>query len=335
MEKQPLVTVFMAMYNGEKYVAAAINSALNQSLQDFELLIIDDGSKDNSYQVVKAFTDPRIRVLQNEQNIGLYRTRSRGVAEARGRYFAILDCDDLANAERLSAPVNFLEQHPDHAACFGLSDFIDSDDRPLPSQPMEAGAHAWVDTLSFFYNPFINSTLVMRTDILRQYDYRAGYEPTEDYDLMQRVIADHHVAILPQKLIRYRLHQQNSSNVQSEKGILGNKRVYAELLKGIGLEGTTEQTDLHDTLYRKTLAGTGYTLNDIESWLLKLRHQPQKRYNTDLFRRAIAMEWAKLIYSNKSAGNMLRFFSSPLFSFKGLRYFIFLTGRTIKNKVGV
>lgn len=335
MDKQPLVTVFMAMYNGEKYVAAAVNSVLHQSLQDFELLIIDDGSKDNSYQVVKAFTDPRIRVLQNEQNAGLYRTRHRGVTEARGKYFAILDCDDLAYPDRLSAPVNFLEQHPDHVACFGLSDFIDSEDRPLPSPPMQAGAHAWVDTLSFFYNPFINSTLVMRTDILRQYDYRAGYEPTEDYDLMQRVVADHHVAILPQKLIRYRLHQQNSSNVQSEKGILGNKKVYAELLKGIGMNGTQQETGLHDALYRKVLADTPYQMKDIESWLLQLRNQDQKRYDTTLFRQAIAMEWAKLIYSNKSVGNMLRFVSSPLFSFRGLRYFIFLIGRTIKNRVSV
>lgn len=335
MDKQPLVTVFMAMYNGEKYVAAAVNSVLNQSLRDFELLIIDDGSKDNSYQVVKAFTDPRIRVLQNEQNAGLYRTRSRGVAEAKGQYFAILDCDDLADGDRLSAPVHFLEQHKDHVACFGLSDFIDSNDKPLPSQPMQAGGHAWVDVLSFFYNPFINSTLVMRTDILRQYDYRAGYEPAEDYDLMQRVVGHHKVAILPQKLIKYRLHQQNSSNVQSEKGILGNKRVYAELLKGIGMNGTPSETDLHDALYRKVLAGTPYQLKDIESWLLELRNQQQNRYDTTLFHRAIAMEWAKLIYSNKSAGNMLRFVSSPLFSFRGLRYFIFLMGRTIKNKVGV
>ena len=98
---KPEVTVFMAVYNGEKFINQAIESVLQQTFKDFELLIIDDGSTDNSQSIINSYTDKRIRVLKNEGNKGLAYTRNRGINEATGKYFATLDCDDVAYKNRL------------------------------------------------------------------------------------------------------------------------------------------------------------------------------------------------------------------------------------------
>lgn len=113
----PLVTVFMAVYNGQKYISEAINSILNQTFRDFELLIIDDGSTDNTIDNIKLFTDDRIRLIQNHKNLGLFVTRNYGIDQAKGKYFAILDSDDIAFPNRLQIQVNFMERNPQYALC--------------------------------------------------------------------------------------------------------------------------------------------------------------------------------------------------------------------------
>jgi glycosyltransferase involved in cell wall biosynthesis len=334
MTAQPLVTVFMAMYNGEKYVSDAVVSILNQSYPNFELLIIDDGSTDNSLSIVESINDPRIRILKNESNCGLYKTRNRGVEEARGTYFAILDCDDLAYRERLSAPLAFLEQHKDYVACFGKADFINGEGRKISGQALFSGDHDWLSVIAFFFNPFINSTLIIRTDILRKYKYREGYEPAEDYDLIQRIIKDEKVFILDKNIIRYRLHQQNVSNTQAERGKNGHKRIIRELLERFELQHPESNVEMHYALYCKVLTSEGYNLHDIEGWLLLLMLQNKTRevYPDRLFIRAIRVEWAKLIYNNKSLKNMGLFVKSPLFHIRGVFHFSYLVLRGIGHR---
>ncbi|SFE26232.1 Glycosyltransferase involved in cell wall bisynthesis [Chitinophaga sp. CF118] len=334
MTAQPLVTVFMAMYNGEKYVSDAVVSILNQSYPNFELLIIDDGSTDNSLSIIEAISDPRIRILKNESNCGLYKTRNRGIEEARGTYFAILDCDDIAYPERLSAPLTFLEQHADYVACFGKADFINGEGRMISTQNMFSGDHEWLSVLVFFLNPFINSTLVIRTDTLRKYKYREGYEPAEDYDLIQRIITDNKVIILDKNIIKYRLHQQNVSSTQAEKGKSGHKKVIRELLGRFELQNPESNIEMHYALYCKVLTNKGYNLNEIERWLLLLILQNKDRqvYPDRLFIRAVRVEWAKLIYNNKSLRNIGLFIKSPLFHARGMFHFSYLVLRGIGHR---
>src|SRR5690606_23388920 len=92
---EPRVTVLMSVYNGEKYLRGAIDSVLNQTFQDFEFLIVDDGSRDRSREIVAAYDDPRIRLIANEQNIGLIDSLNKGIAAARGDLIARQDADDV------------------------------------------------------------------------------------------------------------------------------------------------------------------------------------------------------------------------------------------------
>src|SRR5262245_21907442 len=116
MRGTPRVTVLIPVYNRVQYVAVAIESILAQHFTNFELLLIDDGSTDGSLEVLRSYTaDPRVRLLRNESNLGIPRTRNKGVALARGEYVAMLDSDDYAYPTRLGRQVDFLDRHPDYA----------------------------------------------------------------------------------------------------------------------------------------------------------------------------------------------------------------------------
>ncbi len=116
MDTPPKVTVLTPVYNREQYIATAIESVLAQSFTDFELLLIDDGSTDGSAEILRSYTtDPRVRVVRNEQNLGIPQTRNRGIDLARGEYVAMLDSDDWAYPCRLETQVAFLDRHRDVA----------------------------------------------------------------------------------------------------------------------------------------------------------------------------------------------------------------------------
>ena len=109
------ITVFIALYNAQKYIEQTINSVLNQTFTNFEILIINDASTDDSIKIVEKFKDNRIRLLHNKTNKGICLTRQRGIEEAKGKYIAIIDSDDLAMPSRLEKQFLFLEKNPEIA----------------------------------------------------------------------------------------------------------------------------------------------------------------------------------------------------------------------------
>ena len=111
MNTNPALSVYMPVYNAEGYLAQTLESILNQSLGDFEFLVVDDGSTDRSAEIVRSFRDSRIRLLSQE-NQGCYPARNRAIAEASGKYLANMDAEDISLPERFEKQVAFLEEHP-------------------------------------------------------------------------------------------------------------------------------------------------------------------------------------------------------------------------------
>src|SRR6266498_4162605 len=107
----PLVTVLMSVYNGERYLSEAIDSIINQTFADFEFVIINDGSTDSSREIINAYRDPRIRLVDNSQNIGLPKSLNLGLALARGEYVARQDADDISHPTRFEKQVEYLDDH--------------------------------------------------------------------------------------------------------------------------------------------------------------------------------------------------------------------------------
>ncbi|MFN3875163.1 MAG: glycosyltransferase family 2 protein, partial [Flavobacteriales bacterium] len=113
----PRITVLMTLHNKGAYVAEAVRSVLSSTLPDFELLVIDDASTDDGPAIVRAFADPRIRLLANAANLGRAASANRGFDEARGEYIAILDADDAMEPDRLAKQAALLDARPELGAC--------------------------------------------------------------------------------------------------------------------------------------------------------------------------------------------------------------------------
>jgi glycosyltransferase involved in cell wall biosynthesis len=198
----------MPMYNAGRFLAPAIESILQQTFRDFELLIVNDASTDGSMEIARSFADRRIRIVDNEMNLGLARTLNRGLQLATGEFIARHDADDLSHHERLEKQVEFLRAHPDVALVGTQAIIIDEwgkYKRILLDQPHEHVAIKW-DLL--FDNSFVHTSVMFRRVIV--VDKFSGYDPSyvacEDYELWSRLADVCEVANLPSHLVFHRLH---------------------------------------------------------------------------------------------------------------------------------
>jgi glycosyltransferase involved in cell wall biosynthesis len=207
--RAPVVSVLMAVYNGREYLAESIQSILDQTFTDFEFIIIDDGSKDDSAKIVGDFAckDPRVHLI-TQQNIGLTRSLNKGIGLARGRYLARMDGDDIALPQRFEKQVEFLDSHPDHVMVGSQVLLIDPDGDPLCEKAQTQFGHEAIDTALLEKGwPLVHPAVMIRTQSLRDmggYDER--YRTNQDHDLFLRLAERGKVENLPQTLLKYRQH---------------------------------------------------------------------------------------------------------------------------------
>ncbi len=179
----PRISVIMPLYNAEKYVEQAINSILNQTYQDFELIIVDDKSTDKSYEICRRIKDKRIRLFQNNCNFGISQTRNIALQHTNGEYIAIMDDDDIAPLYRLEKEIVFLDYHKDIIAVGGHCRFIDEKGNDLGKQWNIFTNPKYINAHIIFSNPIPNSAGMIRNEILQKYNirYQDGMYGTEDY----------------------------------------------------------------------------------------------------------------------------------------------------------
>ena len=206
----PRVSVVMAVHNGAPYLRAAIDSLRGQTFGDFELIVIDDGSTDDSVAIIRSVEEPRLRLISNERNLGLATSLNRGVAAARGEFIARLDADDLAMPARLARQVAFMDVNPNVALLGSWYEEMAADGtslarRRLPTEHWDLRWHLCVTC------PFVHSAVLWRRrDVAEQvgrYDEQLRYG--EDFELWRRIAARFEVATLPEYLIRLRLHEES------------------------------------------------------------------------------------------------------------------------------
>jgi glycosyltransferase involved in cell wall biosynthesis len=184
----PVVSVIMAVYNGAALLPETLASLRAQKLQDWELIAVDDCSKDDSVGVLERLGDPRVRVIRSETNGGPVVARNRAFAEARGRYVAGLDQDDISLPERFAKQVAFLDAHPETALVSCATDYW-IDGRRLPGNWPRPLTPLLIDWLMLIQNPIAWSSVMFRADAARRLDpfERPAMRYVEDFDLYQRL----------------------------------------------------------------------------------------------------------------------------------------------------
>jgi glycosyltransferase involved in cell wall biosynthesis len=219
------LTVLLSVHNAGQYLRDAVQSILNQTFTDFEFLIINDGSTDNSLEVLNEFAqrDPRIRIV-SRANRGLTRTLNEGINLARGEFLARMDGDDIALPDRLQKQVQYLQSNPECelVGCRVLS--VDPQGFPIREICQEQ-THDEIDSALMNRGwPLVHPAVTMRTATLRDmHGYREKYRTNQDHDLFLRLAERGKLANLPDLLLHYRQHFKSISmgNVKAKVDPLG------------------------------------------------------------------------------------------------------------------
>jgi len=210
----------MPVYNGERYLAEAIESILKQTFSDFELIIVDDASTDGSIDILLKYAklDNRIRTVANEVNLGIAGATNRGILEADGEYIALMDQDDISLRERFEIEVAFLTEHPGISVVGGNSIKLDDVDYILYKRRKVLESPKLIRWSLLFRNELQNPTVMIRHHVFKELGYKyEAYEPSQDYHLWLKLNNYYWFANLPNFLVIHRLHKTNASAIMSEK----------------------------------------------------------------------------------------------------------------------
>ncbi len=204
------VTVLMPVYNAGKFLEEAINSILRQTFTNFEFLIIDDGSNDESINIIKSFNDKRIRLLVNENNCGVADTLNRGLHEARGRYIARMDADDIALPERLQVQFDFMEKNPEVVVCGAFAEVIDHNSMYL-SIKRRPEHDDIINTALLFANCMTHPLAFYKRECAIMVGGYPRMSCSQDYPLWLKMRKQGLLANIPVILLKYRWHCENIS----------------------------------------------------------------------------------------------------------------------------
>ncbi len=238
-----MISVVMSVFNGDKFLKIAIESILSQTYTDFELLIINDGSTDESAEIVKSYQDKRIRFLENERNKGVFYTYNRLFEEAKGNYIAILDCDDYAEPTRLEKQVDFLDKNEEFGLVGSWVTLIDEENRIKGAWQLEHRPER-IPAKLLFSNQFVQSSVMMRKEFL-DLKYREEYPPTEGYDLWVRISQKTRVINLAESLVKHRLYNDNSSQTKESELQENVFKIYKYQLEELGIYANQDELIIH------------------------------------------------------------------------------------------
>jgi glycosyltransferase involved in cell wall biosynthesis len=239
MTRAPTVSVLMAVYNTERYLAQAVESILGQTFTDFELVIIDDGSTDRSLKILERYAarDDRIRLISRE-NRGIPKTRNELLKNARGKFIAVMDSDDVAMSDRIARQVEFLSQHPDVLCVGGAYDWIDEAGRVLINriEPIDNNEiqQRLLQGVTCIHHP---TAVMYRLPVLQVNGYDESLPQAEDLDLFLKLGEIGNLANLSETVLQYRQHNRSISKVKQFQVIALLTQVCQRARQRRGIEG--------------------------------------------------------------------------------------------------
>ncbi len=255
----PIVSIVMAAYNEEKYIGEAIESILNQTFRDFEFIIVNDGSSDNTENIILSYKDDRIIYVKNEQNLKLIDSLNKGLSLARGKYIARMDSDDISEPNRLIEQVSFMESHPE-IGISGAQLRLFGKEEGFMNYPL---IHEDIKLRLFITSCFGNNVVIFKRDLLNKYDlfFPKGYIHAEDYKCWTNWILITKSANLNLNLVRYRSHSNSVSNKNKAEQRQTRNRVRQEYIMANFDVSSQMASDLVGQISKAKLRAIKFVLN--------------------------------------------------------------------------
>ena len=317
MADTPILSVLMPVFNSEQFVADAIKSILSQSFRDFEFLILDDASTDRSLEIIKNFEelDPRIKVFQNEKNLGVVESRNKLINLSKGKYIAWIDSDDIAINNRLETQISFLEKHQEIGLVGTDAIIIDENGKETGKWLFETDLQKLKIEL-FFHSPFLSSSVMIRKNCLSQNFYDPRFSVSEDFNLYSKISEHYETANIPEFLVKYRINSKGLSKSNTEKMEQLSVQVIKEHAERLGIK--LEESTIKHLRKPKTSSKIAFEeIAEIENSLILLKDLLLKndRFEKTAVNEVIQKYWFETC--RKSTHNGLEilsiFFKSALF----------------------
>ena len=309
--KKDFISVVMSNYNTPiKYLKESIDSVLNQTYSNFEFIIIDDGSTDDSLEFIKSYDDPRIRLIVNEENIGLTKSLNKGLEAAQGEYIARMDSDDICYPERFEKQIEYMKEHPDTIVCGTWADVIDENGnvqvekwaRQTINNMDEYRINLLFENKPLLIHPssFINNQLLIDYNI----KYNENYRYAQDYDMWVKCSKYANCYIYPHILLKFRQHENNISNSKAGEQYECAIQIIQEQLKLLNLSLTDDLKPLH---YRFLFERKPYN-SKIKKWLRTIikANKTYNIYNQRKLKNILWYRWSKVCHAEICESSLLR-----------------------------
>ena len=237
MQNQPIVTVLMPVFNAASFIRESIESILHQTLPNFELLIINDGSTDCSLNIIHSFNDQRIRLVSLEQNHGIVSALNLGLELARSDYLARMDADDIACPERFQQQLHYLEQNPDCVVLGTRTVVVDPENQILYSPQVSTGHEEILkELLQWRGSRLCHPTVMMPTEAVKAVGGYTQEYMNDDIDLFLKLTKSGKFANLPEPLLRHRVHLSSVCHTRDESEVDRiKKRIYFDAIANLSL----------------------------------------------------------------------------------------------------
>lgn len=294
MEKRK-VSIVMAVYNGEKYIKETIESILEQNYDNFELIIVDDCSEDETINIIKSFDDNRITVLHNEKNMRLAYSLNRAIEHSTGIYIARMDADDICLKNRIETQAEYLDSHPAVAVLGGKAQQFGASNK-LMEYPIE---HEQIKVEMLFSNPLCHPAVMFRKNLVQEW-YDSDIKAGQDYELWSRLIWKVQFHNLPQTLIKYRIHGKQTRNLLGKSQKQGALIAYKKMLDVLGDYQDKDALLLADAGNRNTGKSIA-ELQKISALYEKIYSDAERKrdlFDLKILRRRINDQKGMLIYAS-------------------------------------
>lgn len=290
----PIASVIVPVFNRQAVIGDAVVSLARQTLEDIEIIVVDDGSADASAEVAERAGGKRVRVIRHTNNRGIPAARNTGLVAARGKYIAWLDSDDLARPTRLERQASFLARNSEISLVGSAAELVEPNGTRKRGRRVPFLAHETLAPALLFRSPFQQSSIMGTAETLKAFEYRPDFPVCEDLDMFIRISRKHRIANMKDVLIDRRLHEGQIG--RSEKSLVRDRKsvLFRELLREMGIDPSDEDLQRHVTLGAlKKQPQSREFVAWAERWMKDLRvaNGPSGRYDRNGLALVCARAW--------------------------------------------